>query len=103
MNAFPEQFYRELLGKMISLSEPDSKKTLLINIFNLVREIFTTPPNFALDKIYVLYSCTVGNVLHHILNSDEEVVSTAINVFKEICDATTNPLHEYIFAVRYIF
>lgn len=101
MNAFPEEHYKELLRKMITLTEPKNKKTLLINVFNLVREILNTPPNFAFDKITVLYSCTVSNVLHHILNSEEQVVSTAIDVFKEISDATTNPLHQYIFTVKY--
>lgn len=103
MNIFPEEHYKELLRRMIALTEPKNKKRLLINVFYLIREIFTTPPSFALDKITVLYSCTVGNVLHHILNNEEQIVSSAIEVFKEISDATTNPLHQYIFAVRYIF
>ncbi|XP_018566493.1 uncharacterized protein LOC108907335 [Anoplophora glabripennis] len=98
MNILPEEHYKTLLRRMITLTAPKNKKTLLINVFFLIREILTVPPNFALEKITVLYSCTVGNVLHHILNSEEQVVSSAIDVFKDISDAATNPLHQYIFA-----
>lgn len=99
MNALRVTYYKELLRKIVFHTQSkNQKKTFLLNVMHILRNMANNLPTFNLDKISVLYSCALRNIVFYFLEKDETLVNTAIETIENICLMKNNPLVNQIFS-----
>lgn len=99
MNALTEEHYKELLRKMVSITQSKNHKRYIINVMNLLLMILKNLPPLYLRKIEVLYSCALRNILVQVLNTDTSIANRAIEVLASIGLMENNILINVIFNV----
>ncbi|KAJ8986263.1 hypothetical protein NQ317_009972 [Molorchus minor] len=97
MNLFKVQFYKEIIRKMVLLTQSKNYKRYLTNISQLLYELAKNPPPYDLRKIEVLYYCAIRNVMYQFVNKDRDIADTAVLLFKRLCLLQDNPLLTSIF------
>ncbi|XP_056646203.1 uncharacterized protein LOC130451291 [Diorhabda sublineata] len=99
MNMLRSQYYKELVRKMVSYTQSKyNKKIFLSNVMNLLVAMANSLPTFNLDKIAVLYSCALRNIVYYFLDKDKKLVDKAVETMAKICLMKDNALVNLIFS-----
>ncbi|KAJ8941247.1 hypothetical protein NQ314_010445, partial [Rhamnusium bicolor] len=97
MNLLKNQYYKELVRRMVVYTQSKNHKRYLINIMHLLKEIVKNLPSFSLSKVEVLYSCAVRNVLYQFVSNDKNIADKAIDVITQMCMLKDNSLLSIMF------
>lgn len=102
MNVLKLPYYKELVRKMVLYTQSKNHKQFLLNIMHLLVAIAEELPTFPVNKIQVLYSCAMRNVLYHFMDSDEIIKNAAIETMAKLCMIKNNTLLNAIFTVSFV-
>ncbi|XP_074042774.1 uncharacterized protein isoform X3 [Leptinotarsa decemlineata] len=97
MNLLKVQYYKELLRRMGLYSQSRNHKKYLVNVMNLLLACIRNLPSFSLEKVEVLFSCVLRNIVLHFIDEDRIIANKAIEVVTNICLIKGNPLLNTIF------
>ncbi|CAH1153473.1 unnamed protein product [Phaedon cochleariae] len=97
MNMFKVQYYKELVRRIVLYSQSRNHKKYLINIMNLLLAMVQNLPQLPLEKVEVLFSCAVRNVVLHFMDPDKNIANRAIEVITSMCSIKNNPMLTIIF------